>query len=236
MARVRRDRPRHRRRLGVRLRHQHRRTTAPAAPSSRPPWPRPPRRSTRRRLNGKATAVDPDLVRLGRPLGLDRRQHRDVQGRPERRRVRRQDLQHRDAAGEHVRPHRLGLAAAQARADRRSPPPAPATRPTSPAPRTPSSSTSTTRTPASTGTASRATRSTASASPLAHGDDAAGHLPALRPGRAADPLPVVHHDGRPRLLAPHGPGDTMPPTSLLADPAIRIAGLRAPSIRPRHAA
>ena len=91
-------------------------TTAPAAPLNRPALAKTAPAVNTSALNGKATAVDPARVRLGRPLGLDRRQHRDVQGQPERRLVRRQDLQHRHAAGQHVRPHRLGLAAAQARA------------------------------------------------------------------------------------------------------------------------
>ena len=58
-------------------------------------------------------------VRLGGPLGHALRRPPDVHGRPDRRRVHRQDLQRRAAAGQHVRPHRVRLAAARARDHRR---------------------------------------------------------------------------------------------------------------------
>ena len=70
-------------------------------------------------LSGTTTAVTPLAFDWQGRWGSISSQDRHVQGRPERVGLRRQDVQHRAAAGQHVRHERLGLDAAQARARRR---------------------------------------------------------------------------------------------------------------------
>ena len=80
---------------------------------------RPLRRPRRRRSRGTDDRRHADSPSTGRAVGARSPPTRHVQGRPERRGLRRQDLQRRAAARQHVRADRLGLDAARGRARRR---------------------------------------------------------------------------------------------------------------------